>query len=70
MRSENSFYFVRRPSTRNASVARLQDQPRHEFLTMSFYLIAGAFLALGLAYLPVLAATILTALNIFPTHLT
>jgi hypothetical protein len=37
-------------------------------LTVHFYLIADAFLAVGLACLPVLAATLRTALNIVPTH--
>jgi len=41
----------------------------HRVLTASGYMIVSAIIVLSIAYLPTLASTILTTLNIVPTHL-
>jgi len=41
----------------------------HRVLTVSGYMIVSAIVVLSIAYLPVMAGTILSALNILPDHL-
>jgi hypothetical protein len=41
----------------------------HRVLTASGYMIVSAIVVLSMAYLPTLAGTLLTTLDILPTHL-
>jgi len=41
---------------------------RHRVLAASGYVIVSGIVVLAVAYLPVLAGTLLTTLNILPTH--
>jgi hypothetical protein len=70
MPSEQNYHLSRRPSARTASLAHEQKQPNHHILTIGMYLLAGAIVALGLANLPAWTGSLLTVLNVLPTHLT
>ena len=59
----------RRPSACIVSVAHGQKQPHYDVLTIGLYLLAGAIVALGLAYLPAWSGSLLAALNVLPAHL-
>jgi len=41
----------------------------HRVLTVSGYMIVSAIVVLSMAYLPTLAGTLLSTLDILPTHL-
>lgn len=41
----------------------------HRVMVASGYVILSAIVVLSIAYLPVMAGTVLSALNILPTHL-
>lgn len=47
----------------------MRSEAGHRVLVASGYMIVSAIVVLSIAYLPVLAGTILTTLNIVPTHL-
>jgi len=47
----------------------MHSEAYHRFLTASSYMILSAIVVLSMAYLPTLAGTLLTTLDILPTHL-
>jgi hypothetical protein len=49
--------------------AIMRSETCHRLLTASGYMIISAIVVLSIAYLPVLAGSILTTLDILPTHL-
>ncbi len=47
----------------------MHSEAYHRVLTASGYMIVSAIVVLSMAYLPTLAGTLLTTLDILPTHL-
>ncbi len=60
---------MRTASNSSPRVAAMHSEAYHRFLTASGYMIISAIVVLSMAYLPTLAGTLLTTLDILPTHL-
>jgi hypothetical protein len=69
MPSEQNHRYSQPQSVRIVSIAHAQKSDHH-ILAMCIYLLAGAFIALSLANLPAWTGSLLTVLNVLPTHLT
>ena len=54
---------------RPTGVQVMGSDARHRVLVASGYMFVSAIVVLSIAYLPILAGSILTTLNIVPTHL-
>jgi hypothetical protein len=60
---------MRTVSNSSPKVAVMHSQTYHRFVAASGYMILSAIVVLSMAYLPTLAGTLLTTLDILPTHL-
>jgi hypothetical protein len=69
MRSQQQLHFKRQPYARARAVAQVQEQNQHKIITMVAYALASAIIVLWMAYLPTLMGSLMTNLNIVPTHL-
>ncbi len=68
MRRNEQLEFMRHARSQSIAVVRPQENFQHKLLVMGAYLIATAIIALWMAYLPTLAGSILTQLNVLPQH--
>ena len=69
MSSQQQFHFMRQPHAHARAVAQVQEQNHHAIIMMVIYALVSAIIVLWMAYLPTLTGSILTNLNIVPTHL-
>ena len=69
MSSQQQLQFMRQPYAHARAVAQVQEQNQHKITMMVVYALASAIIVLWMAYLPTLMGSILTILNIVPTHL-
>jgi hypothetical protein len=69
MRSQQHCHFMRQPYTRARAVAQVQQQNQHKIIMMVAYALASAIIVLWIVYLPTLLGSLMTNLNIVPTHL-
>ncbi len=67
MRSQQQFH--RQYAPRACAVARVQEQKQHKITMMVAYAIASAIIVLWISYLPTLMGSLMTTLNVVPTHL-
>ena len=69
MSSQQQLHFMRQPHAHARAVAQVKEQNHHAITMMVVYALASAIIVLWMAYLPTLTGSILTILNIVPTHL-
>jgi hypothetical protein len=69
MRSQQQLHFMRQSHAGACAVAQVQAQNHHNIIMMVAYALASAIIVLWMAYLPTLVGSILTNLNVVPTHL-
>jgi hypothetical protein len=69
MNRQQQLHFMRRPYANARAVAQVQEQNQHKITMMIVYALLTGIIVLWMAYLPGLTGSILTNLNILPTHL-
>jgi hypothetical protein len=69
MSSLQQLHYTRRQYAHARAVDQVQEQNQHKITMMVLYALASAIIVLWMAYLPTLTGSILTILNIVPTHL-
>jgi hypothetical protein len=69
MSSQQQRHCTRRQYAHARAVAQVQEQNQHKITMVVVYALASAIIVLWMAYLPTLTGSILTNLNILPTHL-
>ena len=69
MSRQQQLHFMRQPYAHARAVAQVQEQHQHKITLMIAYALLSAIIVLWMAYLPTLTGSILTNLNILPTHL-
>ena len=69
MSSQQQLHFMRQPHAHARAVAQVKEQNHHAITMMVAYALVSAIIVLWMAYLPTLTGSILTILNIVPTHL-
>ncbi len=69
MSSQQQLHFMRQPHAHARAVAQVQEQNHHAITMAVAYALVSAIIVLWMAYLPTLTGSILTILNIVPTHL-
>ena len=68
MNRQQQLHFMRRPYAHARAVAQTQEKHQQKITMMVAYSLASAIIVLSMAYLPILMDSILTNLNIVPTH--
>jgi hypothetical protein len=69
MRSKQQLHFICQPYAHARAVAQVQELNRHKVIKMFVFSLASAIIALWMAYFLNVTGSILTNLNIMPTHL-
>jgi len=69
MSSQQQLHFMRQPYPRARAVTQVQEQNQHKVTMVVVYALVSAIIVLWMAYLPTLTGSILTILNVVPTHL-
>ena len=69
MRSEQDHDFMRQPYARTHAAARLQQRNHYKIVMFVAYALASAIVVLWMANMPTLVGSVMTKLNIVPTHL-
>ena len=68
MNGQQQLHFMRQPYVHARAVAQMQEKDQQKITIMVAYSLASAIIVLCMAYLPTLTGSILTNLNIVPTH--
>jgi len=69
MRNQQQIQSVRRQPARCVAIAAQEEQFQQKILRMVLFALAGAIIAMWMAYLPALANSALDTLGIVPQHL-
>jgi len=69
MSSQQQLHFMRQPNAHARAVALGQEQNQRKIAMVVVYALVSAIIVLWMAYLPTLTGSILTILNVVPTHL-
>ena len=69
MNRQQQLHFMRPPYAHARAALQVQEQNQHKITMMVTYALLSAIIVLWMAYLPTVTGSILTSLNIVPTHL-
>jgi hypothetical protein len=68
MNRQQQLHFMHQPYVHARAVVQVQENDQQKITMMVAYSLASAIIVLCIAYLPTVMGSILTNLNIVPTH--